>query len=208
MADNFNDPFAMNLIGLWDFLNGNPNGDTGTADGLTQNGTPENGANIAGGRLHLDGHNDRFDVEGDHGGPKESAFDLSEGTISVQFTQEEHIGSSHDTLVNRGEFADRSTEGWFAIQVSQHGEVKVLHHSNGDSVLLKTSTNFFDQGDNVKATYSWDSTGGLTFTVENLTTGETEVVSSGKSGFTMDIGDNDDEIFTFGAREDDDGEYD
>ncbi|WP_299692465.1 Ig-like domain-containing protein [uncultured Tateyamaria sp.] len=208
MADNFNDPFATNLIGLWDFLNGNENGDTGNADGLTQNGTPENGANISGGRLHLDGHNDRFDVEGDNGGPNESAFDLNEGTISVQFTQEEHIGTSHDTLVNRGEYADRSSEGWFGIQVSQDGEVKVLHYVDGDVAVLKTSTNFFDQGDNVKATYSWDASSGLTFTVENLTTGETQVVESDKTGFSMDIGDNDDEIFTFGAREADDGSYD
>ncbi len=211
MADNFNDPFATNLVGLWDFLSGNPKGDTGLADGIAQNGTLEGGAGISGGRLHLDnyyGGHEYFDVDGDDGGPKESAFDLSEGTISVQFTQDKHIGSSHDTLVNRGEYDDRSHEGWFAIQVTHSGEVKVLHHANGKSVLLRTSEHFFDQGDNVKATYAWSETEGLTFTVENLTTGATETITNGTTGLTMDIGDNDDEIFTFGARESDDGSYD
>ncbi|MEL6565145.1 MAG: Ig-like domain-containing protein, partial [Pseudomonadota bacterium] len=207
-ADNFNDPFATNLIGLWDFLNSDPNGDTGTADGLTQDGTPENGANAKNGLLHLDGHDDRFDVEGDHGGPKESAFDLGEGTVSVQFTQEEHIGTSPDTLVNRGEFNDRGDEGFFAIEVTRDGVVQVVHSVNGKTVGLGTDAGFFDTGDTVKATYSWNEDGGLTFTVDNLTTGQSQTVTSDKTGFTLDIGDNDDEIFTFGAREKDDGDYD
>ena len=208
MADNFNDPFATNLVGLWDFLNGNPNGDTGTADNLTQDGTPEGGANISGGRLHLDGHGDYFDVDGDHGGPEESVFDLTEGTISVQFTQEEHVGSSNDTLVNRGEYKDRDDEGWFAIQVTKYGQIELFHNTGDEHIKLKTAKDLLSPHDNVKVTYSWDETTGVTLTVENLTTGVTETVTSDQTGLTLDIGDNDDEIFTFGAREKDDGDYD
>ncbi|MEL7090744.1 MAG: tandem-95 repeat protein [Pseudomonadota bacterium] len=207
MADNFNDPFAQNLIGLWDFLNSDPNGDTGLADGIAQDGTPEHGASISGGRLHLDGQNDRFDVEGNNG-PNDAPFDLDEGTISVQFTQDQHVGSSPDTLVNRGEFNDASSEGFFAIQVTRDGKVQVQHIAGGESVLLSTNADFFDPGDNIKATYSWDKDEGLTFTVENLTDGTSTTINDATTGLNMDIGDNDDEIFTFGAREKDDGAYD
>ncbi|MEM6759209.1 MAG: Hint domain-containing protein [Pseudomonadota bacterium] len=207
MADNFNDPFAQNLIGLWDFLNSDPNGDTGLADGLAQDGTPENGASIAGGRLRLDGQNDRFDVDGNNG-PNDVPFDLDEGTISVQFTQDKHVGTSPDTLVNRGEFNDASTEGFFAIQVTRDGKVQVQHIAGGESVLLSTEDDFFEPGDNVKATYSWDKDAGLTFTVENLTDNTSTTITDNTTGLDMEIGDNDDEIFTFGAREVDDGSYD
>lgn len=207
MANNFNDPFATNLIGLWDFLGGSPKADTGLADGVAQNGSTHGGAYISGDKLKLDGDCDHFDVDGNKGA-NDAPFDLAEGTIAVQFSQDKHIGSSHDTLVNRGEYADKHSEGWFAIQVTRDEEVKVLHHANGKSVLLHTSKHFFDQGDEVKATYAWSETEGLTFKVENLTTGKTETITSGQTGLTMDIGDNDDEIFTFGARESDDGRYD
>jgi len=205
---NFSDPAnASHLVGLWDFRAGNETKDTGLADGIAQNGHFENGAFASGDQLRIDGHNDFFDVSGaDH------PFDLAEGTIKVQFTQSEHIGSSPDTIVNRGEYEDRSHEGFFEIRVTKDGKVEVFHQmansDGGAAVTLSTDKDFFDPHDVVNVTYSWDETRGATFVVENLSEGTSTELSSTVTGLTLDIGDNDDENFTFGAREADDGDYD
>ena len=207
MSNNFNDPFAANLVGLWDFLDSGRTADTGLADGFAQNGHLEGGANVSGGRLHTDGDHDHFDVNGDTAGGNDAPFDLSEGTIAVQFTQDAHVGTSDDTIVNRGEYADRSTEGYFEIRVGIHGTVELMHCANGQDVSICTPKNFFDPGDLVKVTYSWSETEGGTYLVENLTDNTQFSTEITKTGLTMDIGDNDDESWTFGARENDDGAY-
>src|SRR6056297_1905244 len=203
MSNNFNDPFADNLVGLWDFLNSGPTEDTGLADGVAQNGHLEGHASVSGDRLHTDGNHDWFDVNGGN----DHAFDLAEGTVAVQFTQDAHVGTSDDTIVNRGEYADRGDEGYFEIRVGLHGTVELMHCANGADVNLSTSNGFFSPGDTVKVTYSWSETDGGTFLVENQTTGNTESIDVTTTGLTMDVGDNDDESWTFGARENDDGHY-
>src|SRR6056297_1844695 len=203
MSNNFNDPFADNLVGLWDFLNSGPTEDTGLADGVAQNGHLEGHASVSGERLHTDGDCDWFDVNGGN----DHAFDLAEGTVAVQFTQDAHVGTSDDTIVNRGEYADRGDEGYFEIRVGLHGTVELMHCANGADVNLSTSNGFFSPGDTVKVTYSWSETDGGTFLVENQTTGNTESIDVTTTGLTMDVGDNDDESWTFGARENDDGHY-
>ena len=218
MTSNVNDPFAQNLVGLWEFAPSDTTADTGLADGIAQDGAFRDGASASGGQLRLEnGKNDteRFEVIGNLG-PNDVPFDLAEGTISVQFSQDEQIGRSPDTLVNRGEEDDRNTEGWFVIQVTKYSTVEVIHYSNGERIELETSKDFFTNaddasngvGDVVKATYAWSETDGVTFVVQNLTTGRTETIGNSQTGLTMDIGDNDDEIFTFGAREETDGAYD
>ncbi|MEL6414468.1 MAG: Hint domain-containing protein [Pseudomonadota bacterium] len=203
---SFDPSSVSNLIGLWDFENGNKTKDTGLDDGLAQNGTFESDAFASGGQANFSGSDDRFDVEGDNGGPLESAFDLSSGTIEVQFSQENHLGSSVDTIVNRGEFADRDSEGYFSIAVTEEGAVQVIHFSgNGEKVTLSTSDDFFELGDTVNVEYTWDETQGVQLTVTNGS--DVEVISDDTTGLSLDIGDNDDEIFTFGAREADDGKY-
>ncbi|MBF9050572.1 type I secretion protein [Roseobacter sp. HKCCD9010] len=215
MANNFNDPFASNLVGLWDFLDGSKTKDTGLADGFAQNGHTEGGASISGGALHTDGHGDFFDVNNNTGFDGTSTFpgndvpfQLGTGTVAVQFNQDQHVGSSPDTLVNRGEYKDKDSEGFFEIRVTDDGEVEVVHYSNGAKLELSTHKNFFDPGDDVKVTYAWDETSGATLLVENLSEGTSQTLSSTELGLTMDITDNDDESWTFGAREKDDGEYD
>jgi Ca2+-binding RTX toxin-like protein len=202
------DPNAAHLIGFWDFLKPDAGKDTGLADGIAQNGQFEGGARASGGQLKTDGHGDYFDVDGDSiSAGNDAPFDLSQGAISVQFTQDCHIGTSPDTLVNRGEYADRGTEGYFQMRVTRDGRVEVMHCANGEDVLLQTDACFFDEGDTVKATYGWDETKGVVLKVENLTQGTTQTIEAATTGLTLDIGDNDDEAFTFGARETDDGQY-
>lgn len=64
MADNFNDPFAQNLVGLWDFLSGGETDDTGLADGIAQGGDTRGNVSFSGGRANFDGKGDVFDVAG------------------------------------------------------------------------------------------------------------------------------------------------
>ncbi len=205
---NFTDPSNIsNLVGLWDFRSGATNSDTGLADGIAQNGHFEGGAFASHDQLRTDGHSDWFDVAGpDH------PFDLPRGTIEVQFTQTDHKGSGPNTVVNRGEFCDVRHEGYFGISVTHDGRVELLHQmadSDGGAKLdLKTAAHFFSEGDTLNVVYSWDQATGATFTVENLTKGTSVALKSNVTGLTFDIGDNDDENFTFGAREEDDGHYD
>ncbi len=205
---NFTDVANIsNLVGLWDFRSGATTKDTGLADGIAQNGHFEGNAFASHDQLRTDGHDDWFDVSGpDH------PFDLPRGTIEVQFTQEVHKGTSPDTVVNRGEFHDAQHEGYFGISVTLDGKVEVLHQMadsvGGAKVDVSTSAHFFAPGDTLNVVYSWDEHKGATFTVENLTKGTSTTIQSNVTGLTLDIGDNDDENFTFGAREENDGHYD
>lgn len=201
---NFDNPAATDhLVGLWDFIGGSKN-DTGLADGIAQNGHTHGGANTSGDQLHTDGYGDVFDVSGN-----DNPFDLHEGTVEVQFTQDCHVGTSPDTIVNRGEAADARSEGFFEIRVTKDGEVQVMHCMPGGlDVLLTTDEHFFSEGDTINVVYSFDENTGATMTVQNLTTNTDAEVSTSQTGLHLEIGDNDDENFSFGAREKDDGQYD
>ncbi|MEP1014385.1 MAG: Ig-like domain-containing protein [Paracoccaceae bacterium] len=203
MTNNFSNPFAQNLVGLWDFQSSESNQDTGLADGVAQNGHFEGDAFASGDQLITDGNRDYFDVSGD-----DDPFDLNVGTIEVQFTQDTHIGTSPDTIVNRGEYKDLADEGYFGIQVTQNGSIEVIHCLPGTESTQRTEDGFSSPGDKINVVYSWDVNTGSQFTVTNLTTNETQTIASDVTGLTLDIGDNDDENFTFGSREVDDGKYD
>ena len=206
MADNFNDPFAQNLVGLWDFLSGGETDDTGLADGIAQGGSTRDDVSFSGGRANFDGKDDVFDVAGDaEVAGNDAPFDLAEGTIAVEFRVDEMDKS---TIVSRGEYDYKHDEGFFSITAEDDGKVKVRHYANDEEVKLETSKDFYDKGDDVKVTYTWSETEGGTFLVENLTEGTSESIDFSTTGLTMDIGDNDDESFSFGAREKDDGDYD
>ncbi|SEK97755.1 Hint domain-containing protein [Pacificibacter marinus] len=197
----FGDPAAQNLVGLWDFSDGAAKADTGLADGIAQNGTYIGDASYSTDALRLGG-NGRFSVSGD-----DDPFDLDEGTIMVQFNQSSQVGSSPDTIVSRGEYADRGSEGYFNIQVTAQGAVTVYHNS-GEKLSLSTDNGFFSTGDEVRVAYTWDEDGTGTFVVENVTDGTSYSEDFDSTGLSMDIGDNDNQNFTFGARESDDGSYD
>ena len=202
MSNTFDNPNPSNLIGLWDFLDSGRKDDSGLADGIAQNGHLQGDASISGGMLHTGGCG-IFEVNGGNDAP----FNLNEGTIVVEFTQDNHIGNSADTIVNRGEQADADQEGWFDISVTKDGAVQVWHSDNGHDAHLTTGPGFFNEGDTIKASYSWSPDGGLTFEVENLTQNSDVTITAANPGLTMDVTDNDDESWTFGAREVDDGRY-
>ncbi|MBO6603498.1 MAG: Hint domain-containing protein [Roseicyclus sp.] len=213
---NFNESFAANLVGLWDFRSGSETRDTGLDDGFAQNGHAQGGATISGDQLHTNGSSGLFDVNGgtlSNGDGtsqfpgNDTPFDLDRGTLVVEFTQDHHVGSSPDTIVNRGELNDAGREGFFELRVTHDGAVEVMHCVPGIDSILSTGPGFFEEGDTVKAYYVWDESTGNRLVVENVTTGASTEVSSSTTGLTFDITDNDDESFTFGAREADDGRY-
>ncbi|WP_101066198.1 Hint domain-containing protein [Roseovarius salinarum] len=208
MTNTVNDPHAANLIGFWDFQPGDPTADTGLADGIAQDGHTHGDASFSGGQLHTDGSNDYFDVEADNGNGSDAPFDLTEGTVSVRFTQDHHVGSSPDSVVNRGEKDDKDDEGWFELRVTEDGRVEAEHHDGGNSTLLQTEEDFFEEGDTLEASYSWSPDTGATLEVTNVTQGtSTTLTDPSATDLTMDVTDNDDESWTFGARETDDGHY-
>ncbi len=200
----FTDPDnSAHLVGLWDFEDGAKSKDTGTADGVEQDGVFFDGASASGGQLILsDDDESRFEVDGN-----DNVFEnLDEGTIRVRFEQKEHNGGSPDTLVSRGEYDTKSDDGLFDLRVTDEGEVEAYHlMPDGTKVELTTDKDTFKEGDDVEVWYSWDSTTGATLTVVNHTTGEVFSETDNTTGLTMDVGDDDDESFTFGAREKEDG---
>ncbi len=218
---NFTEPTNVDdLIGLWDFLSGNETADTGLDDGLAQNGNAVDGNGVApafsNGQLLVGGGSNSdptvFDVNANaNSSSDDSQFNLDRGTIEVQFTQSSQSGSSDDVILSRGEKKiDEDDEGFFEIRVTSDGRVQSYHNTDdGDSTAtLSTSEWFFSPGDLVNVKYSFDEDTGARLTVENLTTGEIKSLTTSETGLTFDLTDNDDEEFTFGAREKDDGAYD
>lgn len=203
MPNDFTGP-TQTLVGLWEFNSAAQADDTGLTDGQAQNGVYDGNTTAAGGAAIFDGNNDWIDVEGD-----DAPFDMAQGTIEVEFNQSTQVGSSPDNLVSRGEWADRTSEGYFGMDTTAGGAVRIQHFSgNGEQASLSTPNNFYAPGDDVRVTYNWDELVGITLKVLNLTAGTEFETSDSQTGLTFDIGDNDDERFVFGARESNDGQYD
>ncbi len=202
------------LIGLWDFLSSSNyyTPDTGTADGETQNGKLFGGACVKDGQLQLDGNCQYMTVKG-----KDEPFDLGQGTIEIQFTQSSYVDCKDglNVLISRGEYEDayggekNTPEGYFEMGVTSDGRVYVKHIDDGQKAVLYTDSHFFSAGDVVNVSYSWDEDTGGTFNVENVTDATEVTLTHSVKGLDMEIGDDDGESWTVGAREDSDwdGDY-
>ena len=199
-ASNFTNPYAANVIGLWDFLTGNEADDTGLADGIAQDGDPERGASFADGFLDVTRPNDYFDVEGN-----DAPFQIAAGSLMTQFILQG--APENATVVSRGEAADAAQEGFFEVRLTDAGAVEVHHEDNGSAATLGTGAGFAGADDEIRVTYSWDASTGTSVLVENLSDGTSYTASSDVTGLTFDLTDNDDESLTFGAQESDDGDY-
>ncbi len=69
MAENFDNPYSANLIGLWDFREDYTEDDTGLGDGIAQDGTGSPSTTYAGGWMLGNGSNTQFSVDGSNDGP-------------------------------------------------------------------------------------------------------------------------------------------
>ncbi|WP_246079413.1 Hint domain-containing protein [Parasedimentitalea maritima] len=206
MANNFDNPFSANVVGLWDFRDGYENDDSGLGDGIAQDGTPANGPSFAGGWMLGNGDGSRMDVDdGD-----DAAFDLSEGTIVTAFRPYELPTGDPQTVMSRGlagaEDQDPDTD-FMEVRVTSDGSVEVYHVDGANSALLTTDPSFFSSGDIVKVSYAW-STDGVVMSVENTTQGTSTVVGSDVNNLTLDLTGDDEQSFAIGSRETVEGEFD
>lgn len=177
----------MALISMWTFGPDMAADDSATSDG-SQNGTLQNGATTSNGSLVLDGSNDYVEVAPDN------AFQLSTGTIITEFTPDDR----HSGTVLSRDSAYYDGGGHFMLQVTSSGSVQVRHQTLSTEHYENTGSGFYDDGDTLRVTYSWDQGTGGTFTVENLTQG-TDYTSSVSSEVTMDMGASYNEPWTIGA---------
>ncbi|MCR9125218.1 MAG: Hint domain-containing protein [Rhodobacteraceae bacterium] len=186
------------LVGLWDFAPGSETLDTGVDDGVAQNGELVGGATISGGALRTDGVSGRFSTNTGSDAP----FDMDAGTIEIEFTQVAQTSAIFETVLSRGIYENTPESSYFEIHINNEGRVVADHFGGGgltNSVELGTDRGFASVGDTIRATYEFTPTGG-TFTVNNLTTGEDQVLTHTLTGLTLDVGPDDDPSFTFGAR--------
>lgn len=203
MAISFDNPYAADVIGLWDFRPCQEHDDTGLDDGIAQDGMSVGDPGFAAGWMLTDGQGTWFGVQGD-----DAPFDLAEGTIITEFKEFNHIGCDDNTIVSRGEADASFQEGFFEIRVTADGAVEVFHADNEHTSLLTTGADFLGANDVIKLSYSWSATKGPQMLVENTTQGTTATDSSDVTGLTLDVTANDGESFSIAAREASDGDYD
>lgn len=204
-ASNFQNPYAADVIGLWDFLQGSETKDTGLDDGIAQDGHVHGHGSIHHGWFNASDKKTHFDVEGGNDEP----FQIAEGTLMTEFklTGDPSRCDDYMTVVSRGELKDAHQEGYFDVRVSDKGSVQVLHKDAGAQSYLCTANGFANDWDVVRVTYSWDAATGTSVLIENVTQGTSYAGSTDVTGLTFDVTDNDDESFTIGAQETDDGQY-
>jgi hypothetical protein len=195
MADNFDNPYSANLIGLWDFRQGYTEDDSGLGDGIAQDGTGSGGANYAGGWMLGNGSSSQFNVAGDNDDP----FDLTTGTVITSFKSNTFPGSGDQTVVSRGLSSEDDADGEnFVIRTTEDGTVQLTHADDGNLVEFATDPGFFATGDVVTVSYGW-SPGGVTLVVENTTQGTSYTTGDDIVGMTMDVAADGEDSFVIGA---------
>ncbi|MEP2715434.1 Hint domain-containing protein [Pseudophaeobacter sp.] len=195
MADNFDNPYSANLIGLWDFRDGYTSDDSGLGDGIAQDGTAAGGASFAGGWMLGNGDGSQFNVAGDNDDP----FDLTTGTVITSFKANAYPGVGDQTVVSRGLSSEDDADGEnFVIRVTEDGTVQLSHADGGNSVAFETAPGFFVSGDVVTVTYGW-SPGGVSLVVENTTQGTTYTTGDDVVGMSLDVAADGEDSFVIGA---------
>lgn len=200
MADNFNNIYSANLIGLWDFLDGGETSDTGLGDGIAQDGTIVGPGTAHAGWFNTYDPGVRFDVDdGD-----DTPFDLTTGSIVTKFRPDQPYDGSQ-TVVSRG-LADGDDASYFAVRTTEEGAVEVYHTQSGESALLSTDPGFFNTGDYIQVTYSW-TPNGVELLVENETQGTQSISEAEVSGLSLDLTEDDEQSFTLAAQETTEGTF-
>lgn len=131
--------------------------------------------------------------------PAPGLFDLSEGTVVVEFIQADHQGLRPETLLSRGGYFDRAKHGHLDLRVTTDGRVEVSHLWKRTHVIANTDAGLFEPCDTVRVSYSWSRTEGGALKAENLTARTGQVVEI-EEGLSLKIGDRREAPFTFGAR--------
>lgn len=157
---------------------GNVAADSALGNGA-QNGQYLDGAASDGGRAVLDGVDDKLKFGYD------PAFQLSQGTLEIKFSQAAHVGTTNNTVLSRDTAGENP--GGYRVEVTPEGAVSVTHEAAGSSTTFVTAAGFLSPGDDVRLTYSWDETGPGKLTIANLTSSDT-FETAVPPGLTMDTG--------------------
>ncbi|MCD9146787.1 Hint domain-containing protein [Pseudophaeobacter flagellatus] len=195
MADNFDNPYSANLVGLWDFREGYTTDDSGLGDGIAQDGVGSGGTTYAGGWMLGNGDGSQFTVAGNQDVP----FDLATGSLITSFKASAMPGSGEQTVVSRGLSSQDDADGEsFVIRVSEEGVVSLSHADDGKTVNFATDPGFFAAGDLLTVSYGW-SPGGVSLVVENSTQGTSFTTGDDVVGMTLDVTADGEDSFVIGA---------
>ena len=148
-------------------------------DNGAQDGAYFDGAEPDGGRAILDGINDKVKIFAN------SEFQLSRGTLEIQFSQTEQVGDSPNTVLSRDSVGE--TQGGYRIEVMPDGSVLISHEAADDTTTFQTDPGFVNPGDEINIVYSWDVAVGGSVQINNLTT-EASFDDAVPAGLTMDQG--------------------
>ncbi|MDN5787942.1 Hint domain-containing protein [Pseudorhodobacter sp.] len=153
------------------------------ADSALANGAEDgayfNGAHPSGGRAILDGVDDKVKIYPD------DEFQLSRGTLEIQFSQTQQVGTGPNTVLSRDSVGEHP--GGFRIEVMPDGSVQISHESAGDTTTFNTGAGFVNPNDEVNVSYSWDEASGGAVHINNLTTSDS-YDDTVPAGLTMDQG--------------------
>ncbi|QCO57068.1 tandem-95 repeat protein (plasmid) [Pseudorhodobacter turbinis] len=144
-----------------------------------QNGAYLDGATSIGGKAVLDGVDDKVKIL-----PNEE-FQMSSGTLEIQFSQDAHVGDTPNTVLSRDTLSE--TDGGYRIEVMPDGSVMVSHESGCDTATFQTEAGFVNSCDEINVVYSWDAAVGGTLQISNLTT-DASFEADVPAGLTMDQG--------------------
>jgi len=129
-----------------------------------QNGFYLNGATGVGGDLVVDGDNDYAKVYSD------PSFQLPRGTVEVNFTIGEFDYRGQQTVLSRDGMGQH--DGSFRVQIDPDGTLTLTQETGAEPVSFTTGPGFFQPGDTLNLSYSFDEGGaGGALVVENFTAG-------------------------------------
>lgn len=145
----------------------------------TQDGAYFDGAMSLDGRAILDGVDDKVKIF------PSPTFQLSRGTLEIQFSQTSHVGDDPNTVLSRDTSSE--TPGGYRIEVMPDGSILISHESALETTTFQTEPGFVNPGDEINIVYSWDEENGGSVQISNLTTDASfeDVVPA---GLTMDQG--------------------
>ncbi|MDQ2065637.1 Hint domain-containing protein [Xinfangfangia sp. CPCC 101601] len=146
-----------------------------------QNGIYLNGATASGGQLVLDGQNDFAKIAAS------PEFQMERGTLEINFRPSETPVDHPQTVLSRDSMGQE--QGSFRLEVLPDGSIVVTHETEGGETVFSTEPGFFQPGDQINLTYSWDSAGdGGRMLLENQSAGTSESMDV-PPGLTMNMGD-------------------
>ena len=129
--------------------------DTTIRDSALGNGAQDgyymHGATPAGGVVNFDGIDDFAKIY------QSDTFQMDRGTVSMKFTQAEHVGDGPNTVLSRD--AEGLNNGGFRVEVLKDGSVLVSHETATETVTYTTEPGFLSPGDRIEFSYSWDNGG-------------------------------------------------